>query len=159
MTKKSDQQAKPQFGLVKQFLRDISFESPNSNIEIDESKIGVEISIGLENKSLDKEHFEVCLHLNANAKNEEKTMFLAEIKYVGIFVAREIPEEQLEMLLGIEAPQLLFPFARAMLMNVIGESGCRVPNIEPINFGHIFLQAKNQKANAPEEQKKIEEQK
>jgi len=157
MSKETKENKQPQFGVVKQFLKDISFECPNSNINVEESKVETEISVGLETKSVGKDHFEVCLMLNAKATYEEAIVYITEIKYAGVFIARNLPEEQLEMLLGIEAPQLLFPFARGLLMRVIAESGCAMPHIDPINFGHLYMQAKTQRAKSPEEQKKIEE--
>ncbi|MCP4354706.1 MAG: protein-export chaperone SecB [Proteobacteria bacterium] len=158
MSKETKKDNQPQFGIVKQFLKDISFECPNSNVNIDESKVATEISVGLETTQAGQDHFEVCLMLNAKATHEKDTVYITEIKYTGIFVAKDIPEEQLEMLLGIEAPQLLFPFARGLLMRVIAESGCNIPHIDPINFGHLYMQAKTQKPESPKEQKKIEEQ-
>lgn len=149
----------PQFGIVKQFLKDMSFECPASNLQISEADAKLEVSVGIQNKELDENHFEVSVYLNADAKHEDMQLFLGEVHYAGVFAAKDIPEEQLELLLGIEAPQLLFPFARGMLIRAIAESGCKVPQIEPVNFAHVFMKAKTQKPEAPEEQKKIEENK
>lgn len=157
MTKNTEEKNLPQFGIVKQFLKDMSFECPNSNLNVDESKSETEISLGIETNKLDENHFEVCLLVNSKTGTKESLVSVAEIKYAGVFVAKNLPDEQLEMLLGIEAPQLLFPFARGVLMRVMSESGCKVPNIEPVNFAHLFMQAKQQQQEAPEEQKKIED--
>ncbi|HAG53335.1 MAG TPA: protein-export chaperone SecB [Alphaproteobacteria bacterium] len=148
----------PQFAVVTQFLKDLSFECPKANVGIDEKDLELDIAVGLATKAVSEDVFEVSLKLTADAKLQEKTVFLADVSYAGQFIMKNIPEEQKEMLIGIEAPQLLFPFARRILMNVITDAGFRSPQIEPINFAHLFMQARTQKSEAPAEKKKIEQQ-
>lgn len=147
----------PQFAVATQFLKDLSFECPGSNMGVDEKDLVIDVSVGLATKVLANDLFEISLKLDANAKKEDKTIFLADVNYAGRFVIKNIPEDQKEMLIGIEAPNLLYPFARRILMNLIIDAGFKSPQIDPINFAHLFMQAKQQKGQAPAEQKKIED--
>lgn len=154
--KNAQEKGNPQFAVVTQFLKDLSFECPNGSVGIDEKLMEMEVAVGLSTKQINEDLFEVSLKLDAETKIEDKTIFLANVNYAGHFIMKNIPAEQEEMLIGIEAPNLLFPFARRVLMNAIIDAGFRSPQIEPINFAHLFMQAKQQNGQAPVEKKKIE---
>jgi preprotein translocase subunit SecB len=147
----------PQFAVATQFLKDLSFECPNSNIGFEEKDMEIDVSVGLTTKAITEDLFEIILKLDAKAVAKEQTVFLADVSYAGRFIIRNIPEDQVEMLIGIEAPSLLYPFARRILMNAIVDAGFRSPQIEPINFAHLFMQAKQQNQPAPTAPKKLEE--
>lgn len=154
--KNAQESGNPQFSVITQFLKDLSFECPKGSVGIDEKQMEMEVAVGLSTKLFAEDVYEVSLKLNGEAKIGEQTIFIAEVNYAGHFIMRNIPEEQQEMLIGIEAPNLLFPFARRILTNAIIDAGFRSPQIEPINFAHLFMQAKQQNAQAPAEKKKIE---
>ncbi len=147
----------PHFAVVAQFLKDLSFECPKPNVGINEKDLEMNVEVGLSTKKIADDAYEVSLMLKGNAHIKNEVVFVAEVNYAGHFVMQNIPLEQLDMLIGIESPALLFPFARKILMNAISDAGFRSPMIEPINFAHLYMQAKTQKQQAPEEQKKIEE--
>lgn len=152
-----DNNQQPVFNLVGQYLKDLSFECPKPGNNVKEGQSNAEISVGLMTKKLDEHHFEVSLKLDATAKDESnETLFIAESNYCGVFILDNIAEEQAEFLLGVEAPQLLFPFARRILMTTITDAGFKSIFIDPINFGALFMQAKTQKPQPPAEKKKIE---
>jgi len=71
---------------------------------------------------------------------------MLEVAYAGVFLLKDIPDQQKGQLLGIEAPALLFPFARQILMGTIASSGFRAPSIEPINFHALYMQQQQQMA-------------
>lgn len=145
------------FTMLTQYLKDLSFECPRSNLGVEEGSLNIDVSVGLSTRKLKDTSFEVSIKLYAEAKDKDNlVMFLSDVNYCGIFIIENIPEQQMEMLLGIEAPQLLFPFARRILMTTITDAGFKTPNIEPINFAALYMQAKTQKQKAPEEKKKIE---
>jgi protein-export chaperone SecB len=140
----TQENANPQFSVITQYLKDLSFECPKPTINLDEKAIKVDISVGLSTKEIEKDIYEISLKLNGEAKINDDVVFLADINYAGQFIMKNIPDEQKEMLIGIEVPNLLFPFARRILMTTITDSGLRTPQIEPINFAHLFMQARQE---------------
>lgn len=154
--KNAQEAGNPQFAVAAQFLKDLSFECPNGSTGVDEKAMEMGVTVSLATKLVAEDLYEVSLKLTGEAKIEDAVIFLADVNYAGHFVMKNIPDEQKDMLVGIEAPNLLFPFARRILMNAIIDAGFRSPNIEPINFAHLYMQARQQNAQAPEEQKKID---
>jgi preprotein translocase subunit SecB len=147
----------PQFAVATQFLKDLSFECPNSNIGFDEKDMQLDVAVALTTKAVADDLFEITLKLDAKALVKDKTIFLADVNYAGRFIIKNIPDDQVEMLIGIEAPSLLYPFARRILMNAIVDAGFRSPQIEPINFAHLFMQAKQHNQQAPKAPEKLED--
>ena len=82
--------------------------------------------------------FESALKVKLESKIADKTAFIAELAYAGLFSLPELPEEQIKMFLLVEAPRLLFPFARAIIANAVREGG--FPNIvlQPIDFMSLY---------------------
>ena len=81
--------------------------------------------------------------LRLEAKLEDKTAFIAELTYAGIFTVLNVPEEQLKMLLLIECPRLLFPFARAIMADAVRDGGFPQILIAPIDFAALYQANKN----------------
>tara|TARA_Y100001960_G_C14766091_1_gene877059 strand:+ start:1433 stop:1921 length:489 start_codon:yes stop_codon:yes gene_type:complete len=154
--KNAQETGNPQFAVITQFLKDLSFECPRGSVGVDEKAMSMNVNVGISTSVVAEDVYEVVLKIAGDAKVNEETVFIADVSYAGHFIMRNIPEEQKDMLISIEAPNLLFPFARRILMSAIVDAGFRSPQIEPINFAHLYMQAKQQKGQAPEEQKKIE---
>lgn len=154
--KNAQEKGNPQFAVITQFLKDLSFECPKGSVGVDEKAMELGVNVGLTTAKVAEEVYEVSLKLNGEAKAGDAIIFIAEVNYAGHFLMKNIPDEQKDMLIGIEAPNLLFPFARRILMNAIIDAGFRSPTIEPINFAHLYMQARQQKGQAPVENKKIE---
>ncbi|MEQ9146198.1 MAG: protein-export chaperone SecB [Parvibaculaceae bacterium] len=135
-------QGGPQLRVITQYVRDLSFESPNvpqSLAPQDESpQIGVNVDVGV--NSLSETDFEVVLKLNVDAKVGGKQLFLTELEYAGVFRVANIPQESLQAVLLIECPRLIFPFARRIIGDITRDGGFPPLMIDPIDFAALFRQ-------------------
>jgi preprotein translocase subunit SecB len=125
--------------MIRQYLKDLSFESPNA-IEVlnsAEAPTGA-IQVDVRARPAGEGGFEVCLIIRAEAKQRDSTAYLVEIEYAGHVSIGEVPPEAVEPLLMVEAPRLLFPFARAILTSVTGDGGFQPLLIQPIDFAALY---------------------
>jgi preprotein translocase subunit SecB len=132
----------PQVGILAQFVKDLSFENPNAPQSLQfEGAPRIEINVGVNAKRADdQEMFEVHLKVEARAFNEDTPVFVVDLLYVGLFVLRNIPTEALEPFLVVEAPRLLFPFARRVIADATRDGGFPPLLLEPIDFGALYMQ-------------------
>lgn len=131
----------PQFGIISQYVKDLSFENPNSPAVYQwqgQPNIDVQFNIGAQ-KVGDDVH-EVSLRIEISAKSEELTAFQVELVYAGLTAARNIPEEQLQPVLLAEVPRILFPFARRIVADAVQDGGFPPLMLEPIDFGALYMQ-------------------
>ena len=91
--------------------------------------------------------FEVVLKLKLESKLADKTAFIAELDYAGLFSLPQLPEEQMKLFLMVEAPRLLFPFARAILANAVRDGGYPNIVIQPIDFMSLYASQRNSIGN------------
>jgi preprotein translocase subunit SecB len=123
--------------VVAQFLKDMSFESPNMPALLDQvgrvpqGLIKVDVNA---HKMPQERQYEVVLSLRAEARHQDQLAYIAELQYAGIFMVGQIGTRMMEPLLLIEAPRLLFPFAREIIANTIQQAGFRAMLIHPIDF-------------------------
>jgi preprotein translocase subunit SecB len=146
----NDTAAKPQFRMQKMYLKDLSFENPNAPGVFTERQNGdpnVEVNLQLNNKKIDDDHWEVSLQITAkvSAKEESKVLFIMEIEHAAVFMLKNIPEEHLPMLLGVDCPTLLFPFTRQVVSQVSIDGGFVPFLMEPVNFMALFQNAQKKK--------------
>ena len=136
-----DQQNEPQFAIQRIYTKDISFESPNAP-SVFVQNITPEINVGLKTEinSLDESNYEVVLTVNVEAKHEEKTIYLVEVQQAGIFLVRNIPEEQAGPLLGIGAPNALFAYAREIVSDLTTRGTFAPFVLQPVNFEAMYAQ-------------------
>jgi preprotein translocase subunit SecB len=133
----------PAFHVEKLYIKDLSYESPNSPdifTNLGEPKVEFNLNTGATQKG--PEHFEATLQVTVSVKNEAKTLFLIEISYGGIFLIRNFPKEQVDALLGIECPSILFPYVRRVISDLVTEGGFKPLVLDPINFAALFHQAR-----------------
>ncbi|MBF0401759.1 MAG: protein-export chaperone SecB [Magnetococcales bacterium] len=138
----------PAFHVEKLYLKDLSFESPNVPEmfrDHPEPKVDFNLSMGSMQKG--PEHFEVTLHVTVKVLAGERTMFLVELTYAGLFLLHNIPKEMLSPMLGIECPTILFPYVRQLVSEMIMQGGFRPLVLDPINFSALFQQS--QQRNQP----------
>jgi preprotein translocase subunit SecB len=131
----------PQVGVISQYVKDFSFENPNSPAVYQwqgQPQMDVEFNIG--SQMLGEGVYEVALKIDVSAKTEEQTAFQLELLYGGLFALRNIPEDQLQPFLLAEAPRLLFPFARQIVAQAVQDGGFPPLLLEPIDFGGLYLQ-------------------
>ena len=138
----SAQAGQPQRQIVvhAQYVKDLSFENPNAPdiLMSPPAQPDVEIGVNVGARSLNGEQYEVTLMLSAKAKSEDKTLFLAELSYCAIVSAPDVNRETLNPLIMIEAPRLMFPFARAIVSDMTRDGGFMPLSIQPIDFVAVY---------------------
>ncbi|MBF0455046.1 MAG: protein-export chaperone SecB [Magnetococcales bacterium] len=137
----------PAFHVEKLYIKDLSFESPNTPeifADLGEPKVEFNLNTGATQKGED--HFEATLQVTVSVKNAEKTLFLVEVSYGGIFLIRNFEKDQLDALLGIECPSILFPYIRRVVSDLVTEGGFKPLVLDPINFAALFHQARAEEA-------------
>lgn len=137
-----DQENKqPGFGIEKIYVKDLSLEIPNApQIFIQREAPQLSVELGNATSQLDEGVFEVTLTVTVTSKVGEKTAFLVEVAQSGIFQVRNIPQENLEMILGVTCPNILFPYAREAVSNVVTRAGFPPVLLNPINFEALYAQ-------------------
>ena len=131
----------PQFGLIMQYVKDLSVENPNSPAVYQwqgQPKIDVQVNIGAQ--ALGNDVHEVGLKLDITAAAEPGVAFKVDLLYAGLFAARNVPDEQLHPFLLAEAPRLLFPFARRVIADAVQDGGFPPLMLDPIDFGALYMQ-------------------
>lgn len=135
------------FEIQKIYVKDISFETPNSpKIFTSKWSPKTDVHIQTENEKLDEDIFEVCITITVTAtqekteESEETTAFLVEIKQAGIFLVKDFPEDQHSQLLGSYCPNILFPFAREAIADLISKGGFPQLLLNPVNFDALYQQ-------------------
>lgn len=134
------QEAAPSFAIEKLYVKDISLEVPNAPeifLESESPEIGLQLQTAV--TALGEEAFEVVLTTTVTAKlGEEKTVFLVEVAQAGIFRVRNVPEDNLAPLLSIACPNILFPYAREVVSDVVSRAGFAPVVLQPVNFEALY---------------------
>jgi preprotein translocase subunit SecB len=126
-----------------QYVKDLSFENPGAP----ENLVGkgdapkIDVSVDIQVKALHDKTYEVVLIISAGAKIKDKSLFLAELSYGGIFTV-DVPEAEKEPILMIYCPGMLFPFARRILSDATRDGGFPPLMLDPIDFAALFQQHK-----------------
>ena len=139
MTDTTNEQEAPQFAIEKLYIKDLSLEVPNAPaifLENESPEISLQLQTGMQRLSEDA--FEVVLTATVTSKIGEKTVFLVEIGQAGIFRLRTIPEENLEALLSIACPNILFPYAREVVSDAVVRAGFAPVILQPVNFEALY---------------------
>lgn len=145
----AQEQAQPGFSIEKIYVKDASLEIPNApQIFTDRTQPQVSIELGNSAQVLEEGVFEIALKVTVTSKIAEKTVFLVEVTQAGIFQIRNVPEENIEMIAGITCPNILFPYAREAVSDLVVRAGFQPVLLNPINFEALFAQQKQQQAEA-----------
>ena len=134
-----------QFGLERLFVKDLSFEVPNSKVFLGEWKPEMNVQLNTETQRLDETHFEVTITVTVTATNAGSTAFVAEVKQAGIFLIECVPEAQLTQLVGAYCPNILFPYVREAISDVVTRGSFPQLLLAPVNFDALFAQAQQQR--------------
>lgn len=139
-----------QFAIQKLYLKDVSFESPNSPQAFMEGdwQPQINVQINSSNQAIAENTYEVVLDITVTAKLEEKTAFLAEVKQAGIFTIAGFPEENMGGMVGAFCPETLFPFAREAIADLVSKGGFPQLLLAPVNFNALYTQQVQQNAAA-----------
>lgn len=138
-----------------QYVKDLSFESPNAPQVLlpNQPQPQVSISVNVRPQALADNVFEVVLHLRAEATANEKTYFIVDLAYGGLFTLQGVPKEHLSPVLMIEAPRMLFPFARAIVAEATRDGGFPPLMVNPIDFADLFRRQMAQAQKAEQDRK------
>ena len=143
----------PVFQIQRVYLKEASLEQPNSPaILLEQEQPAVDIQLGVQANPVAEGIFEVCVTATVHTKIKEKTVFLVETKQAGIFEIRNVPEEQLGQILGIACPQIVYPYLRGNVADMIQRGGFPPVHLSEINFQAMYEQqqlAQQQAAAAP----------
>ncbi|MBL4712624.1 MAG: protein-export chaperone SecB [Gammaproteobacteria bacterium] len=139
-----------QFNIQKIYLKDVSFESPNSPQAFTEGewKPQINVQINSSNQLIAENVYEVVLEVTVTAKHDEKTSFLAEVKQAGVFAITGFPKDNLGAMVGAYCPETLFPYAREALSELISKGGFPQLLLAPVNFNALYTQQLQQQAEA-----------
>ena len=131
--------------ILGQYVKDLSFENPGAPAS-PASPPQIDLGVDLQARRLEEERFEVELKLRVTAKTGERPLFLLELLYAGMFGIANAPQEVVQQFLLIEAPHILFPFARRVVADVIRDGGMPPLLIEPIDFAALYRAKQAQQA-------------
>ena len=136
------------FLLQQLYVKDLSFEAPNTPQIFQESSIEPETELNIRNShsASGDNLYEVVLHISVHAKKGEQTIFLTEIDQAGLFLLSGYSPEQTNMLLGTQCPATLFPYAREAISSLVGKGGFPPLILQPINFDALYAQAREQQS-------------
>ena len=136
-----EQQVDRQFAIQRIYTKDISFESPNApQVFISEWEPKINVDLSTEIQALSQDTTQVVLTVNVVAKHEDKTAFLVEVQQAGIFLAKGFSEEELGPLMGIGAPNALYPYAREVVSDLITRGSFPQFTLQPVNFEQMYAQ-------------------
>jgi preprotein translocase subunit SecB len=145
----TDANAQPGFAIEKLYVKDASLEIPNApQIFTDRTPPQVSVELGNSAQKLDEGIYEVAIKVTLTSKIGDKVAFLVEITQAGIFGIRNVPDENMEMILAITCPNILFPYAREAVSDLVTRAGFAPVLLNPINFEALYMQQKEQAANA-----------
>ena len=137
----NEPQQQPIFGIEKIYVKDLSLEIPHApDVFLTGEQPQVDVQLHNEGALIGEGLYQVVLTVTVTAKAGEKTMFLVEAAQAGIFQIRNVPETDLEPLLATACPNILFPYARETVSDVISRAGFPPVYLAPVNFEAIYLQ-------------------
>lgn len=130
----------PVFSMQRIFVKDMSLEVPSAAVFTKEWQPDMEISLSTTAEQLDPVHYQVVLTVNVTAKNDGAIAFIAEVHQAGIFQLENLEAEQTGYLLGAQSPNMLFPFAREAVNDLVGKASFPQLLLAPINFEAAYLE-------------------
>jgi len=146
----SDQAAQPSFQIEKLYVKDLSLEVPNGpQVFMQAESPQLEIAVRNEAVQFAEGLFEATVTVTVTARAGDKTVFLAEAAQAGIFSARGIAPQDLDPLLGIACPTILFPYVREAISDLVTRAGFPAVVLAPVSFEQIYLQRQQQAAAEP----------
>ncbi len=138
----------PVFQIQRVYLKEASLEQPNSPaVFLEQEQPSVDIQIGIEAMPLTEGVFEVAVTATVQTKVKDKTVFLVEAKQAGIFEIRNLAQEQMAPIMGIACPQIVYPYLRSNVADLIQRAGFPPVHLSEINFQAMYEQ---QQADAAE---------
>ena len=147
-----EQNAQPVFGIEKLYIKDLSVEVPNApEIFLEREAPQIEIQLNTSGRGVGEGVFEVILTVTVTAKFGEKTVFLVEVGQAGIFRIMNVPEDQIEPLIAVACPNILFPYARETVSDAVTRAGFSPIVLQPVNFEAMYMQRMQEQTAASAE--------
>jgi preprotein translocase subunit SecB len=137
----------PTFQIQRVYLKEASLEQPNSPaILLEQEQPSVDIQLGVESNPVADGVFEICVTATVQTKIQDRTVFLVEAKQAGIFEIRNLPDDQMGPIMGIACPQIVYPYLRGNVADLIQRAGFPPVHLAEINFQAMFEQQQTQAA-------------
>ena len=145
----ADDNKTPVFQIQRMYLKDLSLEQPNSPaILLEQAQPQVDINLGLGAESVTDGIYEVTVTATVTTKVNDKVLFLVEAKQAGIFEIRNLPEEQMQPIIGIACPGMIYPYLRAIVSDVCTRAGFPPVVLAEVNFQAMYEAQQAQQAQA-----------
>lgn len=154
LTAAADAGTRGSFAIHKIYIKDVSFETPHSpGIFQEEWQPSVNMDISNAARALDGHFYEVILTVTVTVTSGGKTVYLAEIQQAGIFHIEGFPDEAVSHMTGTSCPNILFPFAREMISDLVVRGGFPQLLLAPVNFDALYMQQQQKQAEQDAEKK------
>lgn len=145
----AEQNTAPIFSIEKLYVHDASIEVPNApSIFTERTTPQINVELGNAAEQIQDGIFNVSIKVTVTAKIEDKVAFLVEVNQSGIFAIRNVPQENMEPILAVACPNILFPYAREAVSDMVTRAGFMPVLLNPINFEALYLQQQQQAAQA-----------
>ena len=143
-------EAQPSFQIEKIYVKDLSLELPNApQIFLQSENPQLEIQVRNEGQKFSDPLYEVVVTVTVTARVGEKTLFLAEAAQAGIFSLRDIPETDIGPLLGIACPNILYPYVREAISDMVTRAGFPPVLLAPVSFEALYAQRNQAQPGVP----------
>jgi preprotein translocase subunit SecB len=143
----ADDNLQPVFNIQRVYLKDLSLEQPNSpQILLEQAQPQVDINLGLAAEPVADGVYEVAVTATVTTKVNDKVLFLVEAKQAGIFEIRNIPDDQLQPIIGIACPGIVYPYLRAVVSDICTRAGFPPVILSEVNFQAMFEAQRAQQA-------------
>jgi preprotein translocase subunit SecB len=137
--------ADPVFQIQRVYLKEASLEQPNSpSILLEQEQPTVDIQLGVEAAQAAEGLYEVSVTATVTTKIKDRTVFLVEVKQAGIFEIRNVPQEQMNAIMGIACPQIVYPYLRSNVSDIVTRAGFPPVYLAEINFQAMYEQQQQQ---------------
>ena len=144
-------EAQPTFQIEKIYVKDLSLEIPNApQVFLQAEQPQLEVQINSEAAQFAEGMFEVTVSVTVTARAGERTVFLAEAVQAGIFAVRDVPQAELEPLLAVGCPNLLHPYVRETVSDLVTRGGFPPVLLAPVSFEALYAQRAQQKSGGPD---------
>ena len=130
----------PQFAALAQYIKDLSVENPSSPQVFQwQVQPSLDVQFHLNSEKVADDVYEVSLKVEVSARSDNGVHFVVDLTYAGLFGLRNVPEEALGPILLVEAPRLIFPFARQIIADAVTNTGFPPLLLEPIDFASAYM--------------------
>ena len=141
MSDEQQQQQPATFQIEKVYVKDVSLEIPNApNVFLEQTQPQLEVRIDTAADGFTEGYYDVTVSATVTARLGERTLFLVEVAQAGIFAVRNVPAQELDPLLGIACPNVIFPYLRETISDLVVRGGFPPVLLAPLSFETLYLQ-------------------